>query len=49
VRVDFESSPPKAAETLNDGLPAVVLARSRPISDALPGTYAPRSPQVFDG
>jgi len=41
VHVDFDVVAADRAAEHNDGLPAVVLWEREPISDALPGTYAP--------
>lgn len=41
VHVDFDVVSADRAAEHNDGLPAVVLWEREPISDALPGTYAP--------
>jgi hypothetical protein len=41
VKVDFDVVSADRAAEHNDGLPAVVLWEREPISDALPGTYAP--------
>src|SRR5512132_1036488 len=41
VQVDFDVIVADRAAEHNDGLPAVVLWEREPISDALPGTYAP--------
>jgi predicted nucleotidyltransferase len=41
VHVDFDVVAADRAAEHNDGLPAVVLWERQPISDALPGTYAP--------
>ena len=41
VHVDFDVIAADRAAEHNDGLPAVVLWESEPISHALPGTYAP--------
>jgi hypothetical protein len=41
VHVDFDVVAADRAAEDNDGLPAVVLWEREPISDALPGTYAP--------
>jgi predicted nucleotidyltransferase len=41
VHVDYDVVAADRAAEHNDGLPAVVLWEREPISDALPGTYAP--------
>jgi predicted nucleotidyltransferase len=42
VHVDFDVIAADRAAEHNEGLPAVVLWEREPISDALPGTYAPQ-------
>lgn len=42
VHVDFDVVAADRAAEHNDGLPAVVLWEREPISDVLPGTYAPQ-------